>query len=64
MITNFNGISQLSLIVSILAELDRQKPGITLDPAQFNVMIRAANLIVDAVNTFDPPASPDRQGSK
>lgn len=43
-------VSQMELICAILAELDRQIPGVCLNEITMNTIIRAADLVVAAMN--------------
>ena len=51
-------IQQIPLINGICTELDRQHPGIAVNPRTYNVLIKAANDIVAAVGTLPIPATP------
>jgi len=44
-------ISQSELVVALLAELERQCPGVTINQAAFNAIIFAADAIVAAAKT-------------
>ena len=48
--------AQMDLVVSVLAELERQQPGVSLTQRQFDVIVQAADLVVDAMSVPDTSA--------
>lgn len=53
-----NRFAQMDLVMAILTELERQLPGASLTQRQFNEIVRAADLIVAAMN--EPDADQER----
>ncbi len=45
-----NQFAQTDMVVAILAELERQLPGVSLTQRQFDAIVRAADLIIAAMN--------------
>lgn len=48
--------AQMDLVVSVLAELERQQPGVSLTQIQFDAIVRAADIIIAAMNAPDTSA--------
>lgn len=48
--------AQMDLVVSVLAELERQHPGVSLTQFQFNEIVRSADIIIAAMNAPDASA--------
>lgn len=53
-------ISQSELVCAILAELDRQVPGLTADQDFYNLVFRVADQIANAANANANRADQDR----
>jgi hypothetical protein len=61
------GTNQPDLVVAILAELDRQQPGILCNPPLFALICRAADEIVAAARQAEvgpATALPDQQAAE
>lgn len=43
-------LAQLPLVCAILAEIDRQAPGAFVDDGMMDVIVRAANTLVETAN--------------
>lgn len=50
-----NQFEQFPLLIALLNELERQKPGITLNDRQFAAIIRAADAVIAAISVESPP---------
>lgn len=52
-------LQQIPLISAICSELNRQSPGISVNPRQYNALVKAANEIIATMEVAPVPATPD-----